>query len=210
MISDFGLPISDAHTTSPLGFGACDLGFPAVSSDWQPILSPIENRKSKIENSKWWALHTKPRCEKKMDHWLAQQGFDHYLPLREKVREYPGKRVSFHHPLFAGYTFGAFTLLERNAVYGSGHAAAVIEVHNQARLVSELDAIRRVLAAGLGTEDCPYLGVGRRARITTGRLKGLEGVVLRRSGRTKLVLSVDMLQRSVALEIEPDWLEPAP
>jgi transcription antitermination factor NusG len=190
MISDFDLPVLNLPSTSPLGFGACDLGFPVVT------------------DRRWWVLHTKPRCEKKMDLWLAQQGFDHYLPLREKMREYPGKRVSFQHPLFAGYTFGAFTLLERNAVYGSGHVAAVIEVQDQYRLLTELDAIRQILTSGLGMEDCPYLGVGRRARITTGRLKGLEGVVLRRSGRTKLILSVDMLQRSVALEIEPDWLEP--
>ncbi|MDX6766286.1 MAG: transcription termination/antitermination NusG family protein [Candidatus Methylacidiphilales bacterium] len=157
---------------------------------------------------KWWVLHTRPRCEKKLDQWLAQQGLGHYLPLRERIRVYPGKRTAFHHPLFAGYTFGAFSLLQRNAVYGSGHVAAVIEVHDQGRLLAELEAIRLVLASGLGTEDCPYLGVGRRARITTGRLKGLEGVVQRRSGRTKLILSVEILQRSVALEIEPDWLEP--
>lgn len=162
-----------------------------------------------VSTAPWWLLHARPRCEKKMDLWLEQQGFDHYLPLREKIREYPGKRVSFHHPLFPGYTFGAFDLTQRNAVYGSGHVAAVIEVQDQARLLSELDAIRRVLELGLGLADCPYLGVGRRARITTGRLKGLEGMVLRRSGRTKLVLSVDLLQRSVELEIEPDWLEPA-
>jgi transcription antitermination factor NusG len=200
MNSDGRFPVLDSHSPTPLGFGIGDLRFQADS--------PIGNRKSEIGNSPWWVLHARPRCEKKADHWLAQQGFDHYLPLRPKVKVYPGKRVTFEHPLFAGYTFGAFSLRERNAVYGSGHVAAVIEVDDQARLLSELDAIRRILASGLGMEDCPYLGVGRRARITTGRLKGLEGVVLRRSGRTKLILSVDMLQRSVALEIEPDWLEP--
>jgi transcription antitermination factor NusG len=156
----------------------------------------------------WWVLHTKPRCEKKMDQWLAAEGMDHYLPTRTKLRIYPGKRVRFEHPLFAGYTFGAFTLLQRNAVYGSGHAAAVLEVVDQPRFLSELDAIRRALDAGLGVEDCPYLGVGRRARITAGKLRGLEGIVVRRSGRTKLILSVELLQRSVAMEIEPDWLEP--
>lgn len=166
------------------------------------------NQQSAIRNQQWFVVHTRPRCEKKMDAWFAQAGMEHYLPVRSKLKVYPGKRVTFEHPLFPGYAFGAFSLLERQAVYGSGHAAAVLEVADQARFLRELDAIRCALDAGLGVEDCPFLGTGRRARITAGNLRGLEGIVLRRAGRTKLVLSVDLLQRSVAVEIEPSWLEP--
>lgn len=170
--------------------------------------APSDHPKSEISNQKWWVIHTRPRCEKKMDTWLAQEGLDRYLPLRSRVKTYPGKRVTFQHPLFPGYVFGAFTLARRNAVYGSGFAAGVLQVADQGAFLRELDAIRRALEAGLGMDDCPYLGVGRRARITCGKLRGIEGVVTRRSGRTKLILSVELLQRSVAVEIEPDWLEP--
>lgn len=143
-----------------------------------------------------------------MDQWLAHAGLVHWLPCRPKVRTYPSKRVTFQHPLFPGYTFGAFSLRQRNAVYGSGYAAAVLEIPHQPTFLREMTAIQTALAAGLGVEDCPYLAPGRRARITTGRLRGLEGTVLRRSGRTKLLLSIELLQRAVAVEIEPDWLDP--
>jgi hypothetical protein len=169
---------------------------------------PFSLQPSALSLAPWWVIHTRPRCEKKMDQWLAARQFGHYLPLRSRLRVYPGKRVTFEHPLFAGYAFGAFSLLQRNAVYGSGHAAAVLAVENQGHFLRELVAIRAALASGLGVVDCPYLCVGRRARIATGKLRGLEGIILRRSGRTKLILSVELLQRSIALEIEPDWLEP--
>jgi transcription antitermination factor NusG len=162
---------------------------------------------SDLSLAPWWVIHTRPRCEKKMDQWFAARGLTHYLPLRNKSRAYPGKRVVFQHPLFPGYAFGAFSLRDRNAVYSSGHAAAVLEVADQARFTAELSAIRIALAAGFDLEECTGLAPGRRARISTGKLRGLEGTILRRAGRTKLVLTVELLQRSVAVEIEPDWLE---
>jgi transcription antitermination factor NusG len=141
-----------------------------------------------------------------MDAWLALHGHGRYLPTRPVLRSYPGKQVTFEHPLFAGYTFGAFSLRERNAVYGSGHAAGILEVENQSFLLRELQSIRTALASSARTEECPYLPVGSRARIITGELRGLEGVILRRGKRTRLVLSVEFLQRSMAVEVEPSWL----
>jgi transcriptional antiterminator RfaH len=169
--------------------------------------SPVSNvALPAAERRRWWVLHTRPRCEKKMDEWLAARGFGHYLPTRPVLRSYPGKEVTFEHPLFAGYAFGAFSLRERNAVYGSGHAAGILEVADQDRMVRELESIRTALASPAALEECPYLPVGSRARIVSGRLRGLEGIVLRKGRRTKLVLSVEFLQRSLAVEIEPEWL----
>lgn len=169
---------------------------------------PFSLQPSALSLAPWWVIHTRPRCEKKMDEWFATHGFAHYLPLRNKSRAYPGKRIVFQHPLFPGYAFGAFSLRDRNAIYGSGHAAAVLEVADQARFTAELGAIRTALAAGFELENCAGLAPGRRARITTGKLRGLEGTILRRAGRTKLVLTVELLQRAVAVEIDPSWLDP--
>lgn len=157
---------------------------------------------------RWWVLHTRPRCEKKMDAWFDSKGLDHYLPTRPKKRSYPGKTVTFQHPLFPCYTFGFFSLFDRNAVYGSGHAAAVLEVVDQALLIRELHQVRLALESGLETKNCPYLTVGKRARVTNGKLRGFEGIVLRGNHKTRIILSVEMLQRSVSVEIDPAWLEP--
>lgn len=175
-----------------------------------PILSlePGSWNLDSATERRWWIIHTGPRCEKKMDHWLKIHGLNHYLPTRPKKRSYPGKTVTFQHPLFPCYTFGSFSLPERNAVYGSGHATAVLEVVDQARLLRELNQIRLALESGLDAQNCPYLKVGKRARVTTGKLRGLEGVVLKGNHKTRIHLSVEMLQRSVSVEIDPEWLEP--
>jgi transcription antitermination factor NusG len=156
---------------------------------------------------RWWVIHTRPRCEKKMDAWLAQQNMPHFLPTRPRLRIYKSKRVTFDHPLFSGYSFGSFSPLEQQSVFGSNHAAALLEVNDQKRLLRELDIIRLALDSGAELEECPFLAEGSRARIVSGKLRGLEGVVRRRSGKTKMILSVELLQRSVDLEIEPAWLE---
>jgi transcription antitermination factor NusG len=154
---------------------------------------------------RWWIIHTRPRCEKKMDEWLERQGMNHYLPTRPKLRIYPGKKVLFAHPLFPGYAFGEFSLLLRNAVWGS-FAAAILEVVDQKRFLQELQQIQMALAAG-PLQECLYLPVGQRGRIATGKLRGLEGVVLRRGNKQTLILSVEMLQRSVSVEVGSDMLE---
>lgn len=156
----------------------------------------------------WWLIHSRPRCEKRMAAWLEGEGFKNELPLRQKVRVYPGKRVVFSHPIFPGYVFGAFPMEARAKVYASGHAAAIRAVVDQARLLRDLEGLRRALASGLDLEVSPYLSIGQRVRITAGRLRGVEGRVVRQAGRTRLILSVELLQQAVAVEIDPEWVTP--
>ena len=73
----------------------------------------------------------------------------------------------------------------------------------------EIDALRAALGGGLRAEPHPFLRSGRRARIKAGPLAGLEGILVRRKNRTRLVLSVALIQRSVQVEIEEEDLEPA-
>ena len=156
---------------------------------------------------RWWVIHTGPRCEKKMDTWLTTEHWEQYLPTRPKKRKYASKTVTFHHPLFPCYTFGKFNLYQRNAVYGSGYAAAVLEVVDQAQLLHELTQLRLALSVSTEAKSCAYLRVGQRARVTMGKLRGLEGVLVQHHHKTRMILSVEMLQRSVSVEVEPEWLE---
>jgi hypothetical protein len=154
----------------------------------------------------WWAIHTRPRAEKRMEAWLKQELCPAYLPLRAQTRLYTGKRVTFLLPLFPGYTFGAFTPFQSRAVLRSGHAAALLQIHDQAGFLQQLDAVRRLLDSGQSLQPHPYLGPGRRIRVATGKFRGLEGTVIRQAGRTRLVVSLDFLQRSVLVELDPGHL----
>ena len=157
----------------------------------------------------WWVIHVRPRCEKKMHHWFQSSGMECSLPVRRVLRSYPGKRVEFELPLFSGYAFGCFDLLERNAVYGSGYAAAVLEVCDQKLFVLQMSALGQALDSGARVEECPYFSTGQRVKIHRGELRGLCGIVTRIAGGDRLVLSVDFLQRSVAVEIDAGLLSPA-
>ncbi len=174
-------------------------------------MNPFESQISdfKFEIAKWWVIHTRPRCEKKMDQWLAGQALGHYLPTRRVLRSYPSKKIEFELPLFGGYAFGTFSDLQKKAVYDSGFAAGVLEVADQGSFLRQLDEIRRVLQAGLSLQECPYFHTGQKVRIHGGELKGLIGIIKRVAGSTRLVLSVDFLQRSVAVEIDSRLLSPA-
>jgi transcription antitermination factor NusG len=150
----------------------------------------------------WWVIHTRPRCEKKMDEWFQRAGCQRHLPVRPSLRIYKSKRVTFEKPLFPGYAFGAFAPLQRQAVYRSEYAAGIIAVADQALFLHQMGAIQTALEAGASLEDHPFLAEGQRVRITTGRFRGIEGIIARFRNRTRVCLSVDMLQRAVALEVE--------
>ncbi|MFQ3671547.1 MAG: transcription termination/antitermination NusG family protein [Verrucomicrobiia bacterium] len=172
-------------------------------------METVMERRPGLGVAPWWLIHSRPRQEKRVAAWLEREGFDVDLPLRPRVKVYPGKRVTFHHPVFPGYVFGAFPAQAKNTVYGSGHVAAILEVADQGRLKRELAALHQALEAGCELEEVGFLRVGQRVRITAGRLRGLEGILVRRAGRSRLVLSVEMVQRSVALELDPEWVEPS-
>lgn len=159
--------------------------------------------------SVWWVVHTRPRCEKKMDDWFRLAGCARYLPVRPSLRIYKSKRVTFEKPLFPGYAFGAFSPLRRPSVFRSEYAAGIIPVVDQCGFLRQMDAIRAALEAGAALEDHPYIAEGQRVRITTGRFRGIEGIVTRLRNRTRVCLSVDILQRSVALEVDAAMLASA-
>lgn len=154
----------------------------------------------------WWVVHTRPRCEKKMDEWFRLGGCARYLPVRPSLRIYKSKRVTFEKPLFPGYAFGGFTPLQRQAVFRSEYAASIMPVVDQATFLEQMEAIRAALGAGAPLEDHPYIAEGQRVRITTGRFRGIEGIVTRLRNRTRVCLSVDILQRAVALEVDAAML----
>jgi hypothetical protein len=160
--------------------------------------------------ARWWVVHTLPRCEKKLDEWFARQGWEHYLPLRRKVHHYASKRAEFLHPLFPGYAFGRCSRLQRGGIFTSDFAARVIAVENQGAFLAQLEPIRLALDQDAPLDLCPYLAEGTRVRVTGGKLRGLEGLVQRRSGRARVVLSVDLLQQAVSLEVDEALLMVVP
>ncbi len=158
----------------------------------------------------WYAAYTKANHEKCVAEQLAAREIEHFLPSYASVRRWKDRRVTLQLPLFPGYVFVYMALRNR---------LPVLQIPGVAKLVGfgtspaplpkdEIDALRAGLKKGLHAEPHPYLAVGRRVRVKQGPLTGLEGVVLRWKGNWRVVLSIELIQRSVAVDVDVSALEP--
>jgi len=158
----------------------------------------------------WYAAYTRSRHEKVVAETLEKRTVEHFLPLYETVRKWKNGRFKVQLPLFPGYLFVHIALRDR---------LRVLQVPGVVRLVgfngvpaalpqADVEIIRSALRKGIEAEPHPYLRVGQRVRIISGPMEGLQGILLRRRGRPRVVVSVDLIMRSVALDIDAAQVEP--
>lgn len=128
----------------------------------------------------------------------------HFLPLYASVRRWKDRRVELDLPLFPGYVFVRMALGDRLRVQQvPGVARLVVFDGMPAPLPEqEIDALRASLATGVRAEPHPFLRAGQRVRVKRGVLAGMEGVLLRRKGSLRLVISIELIQRSVAVDAD--------
>ena len=162
----------------------------------------------------WHVLWTNSHCEDLVSSQLAARGFHPFVPKIESWARRAGTRRRVTTPLFPGYLFLNDALDKARHVEvrkARGVAAILGEGWDRPAVIpdAEIDSIRKVVEARVPTFAHPYLREGRRVRIEDGPLAGVEGVLLRvRPEKGLLVLSVDMLQRSVAVEVDCSQVVP--
>jgi len=157
----------------------------------------------------WVVLHSRPRCEKKAADHCERNKLAWYLPLRKKIHRYGSRERSFWSPLFPGYVFCVVTPAQKSEVRQNRYVANLLDVVDQEILVEQLRQINHALTVGEVVEVMPYIEAGRRVRVTGGAMKGLEGIVSRVKGKTRVIINVDMIRQSVAVEVDSAWLAPA-
>ncbi len=153
---------------------------------------------------RWYAVYTCANHEKRVADQFAGRGLEHFLPQYECLRRWKDRKVRLTLPLFPGYLFVHLAATER---------LRALQVPGVVRLVGfngsptpmpdeDLERIREFLGQGWRAEPHPYLQTGRRARVVRGPLAGMEGIVMRRKNRSRLVISFDLIQRSMAIEMD--------
>jgi transcription antitermination factor NusG len=157
----------------------------------------------------WHALYTRHQHEKTIARLLAMKNFEVFLPLYGVVRQWKDRKKSLQLPLFPTYVFvrggieRQLEILTTPGVYGW--------VGNEGRPVSipreEIAAVRQVVESPLRIEPHPFLKCGDRVRVKYGPLAGLEGLLVRKKNQFQLVLSVEAMQRSAAVEVEGSEVE---
>lgn len=175
-------------------------GTPSCISVYQP-----SGLSSGYLEAHWYAAYTCPNREKRVAAQLNRREIECFLPLYETVHRWKDRRMHLQLPLFPGYIFVRLELRDR---------LKVLQIPGVVRLVGksqrmpeplpeqEIEALRSGLSAGVRAHPHRYIAVGRRVRIKNGPLAGLEGILQRRKGKCRVVLSVELIARSIVVEAD--------
>lgn len=154
----------------------------------------------------WSVVHTKPRCEKKVAKFCLSRLILEYLPELIRTHRY-GKRVrTYHVPLFTGYLFVCTDSVGRQSLRQSNLVANLLIVQDQQNLITQLNQVKFALDHQATIELLPHFTSGMTVQVKSGPLKGLEGVVVKVKNNTRIILNVDFIQKSIAVEVNAEWL----
>lgn len=154
----------------------------------------------------WFALQIRMRHEAGVADHLQGKGYEWFLPLYKARRRWSDRVKEIDAPLFPGYLFCRFNPHDRLPILKTPGVTQIVGYNHVPIPVDEqeIEAIRRLVASGVPNFPCAFLEVGSRVRIEVGALRGLEGILTELKGKKRLILSITLLQRSVAVEINSD------
>jgi transcription antitermination factor NusG len=157
----------------------------------------------------WYAAYTCANHEKRVREQLEERSVESFLPVYETVRRWKDRRMQLQLPLFPGYVFVRMALVDRLRVLQIPSVVRLVGFNGQLSTLpdEEIEGLKKSLAGGVLAEPHPFLSVGRRVRVKAGPLAGVEGIVIRRKNRLRLVISLDLIQRAAAVEVEAADLE---
>jgi transcription antitermination factor NusG len=175
-----------------------------------PVLSVLPEAGDELGVPKWYAAYTSANQEKRVAQELGRRSVECYLPLYGSARRWKDRRVRLELPLFPGYVFVRVALRERLRVLQIPGVARLVGFDGHAAPVpnEDIEAIRMCLSGDRALLPHRYLQRGQRVRVLSGPLAGLTGVVVRQRKQTRLVISFDLLMRSVTVELGPSDLHP--
>ena len=162
------------------------------------------------EFSPWFAIRVRPRYEKQVAESLESKGIKTLLPFYLARRRWSDRVKQIELPLFDGYLFCQTSpdvrlpvLVTPGVIHfvGCGNIPVPIEQH-------EIEAIQKVVCAGAAARPWPFLRQGDRVRVDEGPLRNLEGILVKNDGGEQVVISVTLLQRSMAVQVDRAWLRP--
>lgn len=158
------------------------------------------------EDAPWEIAHLRSRQEKSVARLLLQEGQRFYLPQVEQTKKRAGRKFVSHLPLFPGYIFMRRLNGLREALWRTHAVVNVIEVPDQAQLHAELLQIRQLEVSGAILTPAVELVPGDSVRITEGAFSGYTGIVVKERGALRLIVSVSILKKSVAVEFPREYL----
>jgi transcription antitermination factor NusG len=162
------------------------------------------------EREQWFALYVRSHFEKTTEHCLKGKGYQAFSPFYQTWRKRSDRTKMLDLPLFPGYVFCSFNPNLRLPILTTPGVVSVVGAGNIPEPVklSEIRSIQMVAESGRPVHPWPFLQQGQRIRIEAGPLAGTEGTLLRVKDQLRLVVSITLLQRSMAVEVEQELVRP--
>lgn len=176
-------------------------------SENPPVTFPEDKSVRDFEGT-WWVAHTKARNEKALAWDLMGKGISYFLPLVSKASKTPkGRVIRSLVPLFSSYMFFCGDENARVETLRTHRVANIIPCTSVEHFINELWAIEKAIESGADLKPYNFIEVGQKCRVIAGPLMGTEGIVVRTSKETRLILQIDMLGQATSVDIEADLLE---
>ena len=181
------------------------------------MISPILNSAATAEalrssclELKWYAAYTSANHEKRVREQLELRCVPSFLPLYKTVRRWKDRRVRLNLPLFPGYIFVRIAPVDRLRVLQIPSVVRLVGFNGRPSPLSdeEIEGLKNGLACDVKAEPHPFLTAGRRVRIRAGPLEGREGILIRRKGSFRVVLSIELIQRSIVVDVDVADVQP--
>ncbi|MGA2901678.1 MAG: UpxY family transcription antiterminator [Candidatus Acidiferrales bacterium] len=159
-----------------------------------------------LEMPRWYAIRTRARSERTVDAQLRSYGLQTFLPVYDEVRRWSDRHKEVHRPLFPGYTFlrAAISAEIRSLVLRSAGVADFVHAMGKPLAIvdREIEDIQALAARQIPFSPCAFVNIGTRVQVRGGALEGLVGILVGQNSDCSLVISVELIQRSVALRVQ--------
>lgn len=157
-----------------------------------------------LEGYAWYAIQVKTSWEKQAGQLLENKGYEIFVPLRKTKRKWSDRTKELEVPLFPSYIFGRFDAKHRLPILTTPAVFGIVSAGKQLLPVpdEQVDAIQKLVKSGVPILTSPFLKVGQRVVVDGGALDGQKGILTRFKNSWRVVISVDLIQQSVAVEVD--------
>lgn len=200
--------LASSLSTSADALAGGDVNVMPAETDGQSVrsaaglgLTPPVRSTSSLAAEVWLVCHTRPRCEKKFADLMNAENFEHYLPLLESVHRYGRRTLTFTKPLFPGYVFARIPWEQKSRIYQQDLLVRPIVVPDERSFVRQLHEVKTLMMAGIQVAVRPLLEKGRRVKIISGALRGVEGYIEQGDNVTGIVVAIDVLQQGLLVKV---------
>ncbi len=161
-------------------------------------------------NLAWYAIRTRSRHEKLVHQQFDSRGVEAFLPLVDRRRRWKDRWKTVSFPLFSGYCFARFRYHDRLSVVTAVGVVQILGVNGHAIAIPEheIEAVRQLVTCTLPLDPHPYLREGMEVEVLRGPLAGVRGILLRKGGRARLVVAINLIQQAASVELDAQDVQP--